>query len=94
LAVTEQGKAILKQLLFMTLCKEKVYQCLKELRAGCKSLYDLSQNTQERAKLMASGQWNVASLIENSSLNISQETIETFRLLAKYNYECGDYQTA
>jgi hypothetical protein len=43
---------------------------------------------------MASGQWNVASLIENSSLNISQETIETFCLLAKYNYECGDYQTA
>jgi len=34
------------------------------------------------------------SLVENSSLNISQETIETFRLLAKYNYECGDYQTA
>ena len=36
----------------------------------------------------------MASLVENSSLNISQETIETFRLLAKYNYECGDYQTA
>jgi hypothetical protein len=43
---------------------------------------------------MASGQWNVASLIENSFLNILQETIETFCLLAKYNYECGDYQTA
>jgi translation initiation factor 3 subunit E len=74
--------------------KEKVYQRLEELRAGCKSLYDLCQNTQERAKLTASGQWNVASLVENSSLHISQETIETFRLLAKYNYECGDYQTA
>jgi translation initiation factor 3 subunit E len=28
--------------------KEKVYQRLEELRAGCKSLYDLCQNTQER----------------------------------------------
>lgn len=31
--------------------KEKVYQRLEELRAGCKSLYDLCQNTQERVSL-------------------------------------------
>ena len=34
------------------------------------------------------------ALVANASLDITETTIETYRQLAKYNYECGDYQTA
>ena len=41
---------------------------------------------------MAAGQWNVASLA--TAKGISEETIETYRQLAKFNFDCGDYKTA
>jgi translation initiation factor 3 subunit E len=43
-------------------------------------------------KLIAAGQWNVQSISE--SKGISAEAIETYRKLAKFNYDCGDYQSA
>lgn len=43
---------------------------------------------------MANGEWNVAALVMKENLGITPETIDTYRQLAKYNYECGDYQAA
>jgi len=72
--------------------KAKVYEELAKLRAGCAALSDLCKNEVERAKLVAEGNWNAAGLA--SSANIDSQQIETYRTLAKYNFECGDYQAS
>ena len=46
-----------------------------------------------QAKLAANGKWSVAGLAE-SDLGITAEMVETYRELARYNFDCGDYQTA
>ena len=45
-----------------------------------------------QTKLASEGNWNVAGLA--SAANILSEQVETYRILAKYNFECGDYQAA
>jgi len=73
--------------------KKEVYSRLEELQAGCKNLEDLCKNEEERAKLVASGKWSVAGLTE-SDKGITCEMVETYRKLARYNFDCGDYQSA
>jgi translation initiation factor 3 subunit E len=45
-----------------------------------------------KTKLTSEGNWSVAGLA--SAANINSEQIETYRSLAKYNFECGDYQAS
>jgi translation initiation factor 3 subunit E len=45
-----------------------------------------------KTKLTSEGNWSVAGLA--SAANINSEQIETYRTLAKYNFECGDYQAS
>lgn len=74
--------------------KAAVFEKLEELRVGCKSLDDLMQNTDERNKLVKEGKWNVKDLCAMEALNITEEVVETYRQLAKFNFDCGDYQSA
>mmetsp|Transcript_30488 Transcript_30488/g.34750 ORF Transcript_30488/g.34750 Transcript_30488/m.34750 type:complete len:508 (+) Transcript_30488:205-1728(+) len=72
--------------------KSAVYRQLEELRAGCQRLDDLCQNVEERSRLAAMGEWNLMSI--SSSHGITMEMLDTYRQLAKFNFECGDYQTS
>ena len=47
-----------------------------------------------QAKLVASGKWNVQALSEMKDKEITKEMVETYRELARYNFDCGDYQAA
>lgn len=72
--------------------KSAVYQNLEYLRAGCKQFDELCQNNEERSKLVASGAWNVTAVSESHGVTL--EVLETYRQLAKFNFECGDYQAS
>lgn len=74
--------------------KTKVYERLEELRKGCDVFDKLSRNEEERAKLQAAGKWNVMALTESKDLGITLEVIEAYRELARYNFDCGDYQSS
>lgn len=45
-------------------------------------------------KLIASGKWNVAALSQLEDSKITPDVVETYRMLARYNFDCGDYQSA
>jgi translation initiation factor 3 subunit E len=47
-----------------------------------------------QAKLLASGKWSLAALAEVKDLEITAEVVETYRELARYNFDCGHYQDA
>jgi len=74
--------------------KEEVFKKLEELRTGCVKFDELCRDDAERTKLIAAGQWNVQSLSSNPNLDVTPAVIETYRKLAKFNYDCGDYQSA
>mmetsp|Transcript_8679 Transcript_8679/g.12652 ORF Transcript_8679/g.12652 Transcript_8679/m.12652 type:complete len:523 (-) Transcript_8679:71-1639(-) len=71
--------------------KAAVYEKLEALRIGCSTLDDLCKNAEERKKLVDSRQWNISGL---SNRGIAPEMVEKYRQFAKFNYDCGDYQTA
>ena len=50
--------------------------------------------TKSQAELVAADQWNVSALAEKADLGVTADAVETYRKLAKFNYDCGDYQTA
>ncbi|EEC46882.1 predicted protein [Phaeodactylum tricornutum CCAP 1055/1] len=72
--------------------KKTVYEELEALRAACGAFDKLCQDETERSKLMATGQWNFGSL--NQSHQITPEMVEAYRKLARFQFECGDYQSA
>eukprot|EP00594_Rhizosolenia_setigera_P019307 CAMPEP_0178956280 /NCGR_PEP_ID=MMETSP0789-20121207/10137_1 /TAXON_ID=3005 /ORGANISM="Rhizosolenia setigera, Strain CCMP 1694" /LENGTH=516 /DNA_ID=CAMNT_0020638133 /DNA_START=96 /DNA_END=1646 /DNA_ORIENTATION=+ len=72
--------------------KEKVFVKLEELRGGCQAFDELWRLDGKKQELMQSGHWNLKGL--EAKANISSDVIENYRLLAKFNYDCGDYQTA
>eukprot|EP00521_Asterionellopsis_glacialis_P006893 CAMPEP_0195283638 /NCGR_PEP_ID=MMETSP0707-20130614/2114_1 /TAXON_ID=33640 /ORGANISM="Asterionellopsis glacialis, Strain CCMP134" /LENGTH=507 /DNA_ID=CAMNT_0040342839 /DNA_START=172 /DNA_END=1695 /DNA_ORIENTATION=+ len=74
--------------------KKQVYSHLEELRLGCSALDDLCKNEEERAKLVAGGQWTVEALSVNPAYKITPQVVDTYCKLAKYNFDCGDYQSA
>jgi len=43
---------------------------------------------------VSSGKWNVAGLAGSTDLGVTPEMVETYKELARYNFDCGDYQTA
>jgi len=47
-----------------------------------------------KSKLQASGKWNADSLEQSEGLGITKEMIETYRALAKFKFECGDYKAS
>lgn len=71
--------------------KTSVFEKLEELRNGCKSFDELWREEGRRETLMQKGQWNVAGLAD---VGITADVVETYRQLAKFNYDCGDYQSA
>lgn len=71
--------------------KARVFEKLEELRTGCRAFDELWRQDEKRASLMQSGQWNIEGL---KSVEITPEIVETYRQLAKFNYDCGDYQTS
>lgn len=54
----------------------------------------LVRNLFPQAKLQASGKWNVAGLAQTPELNVTEEVVETFREMAKFKFDCGDYQAS
>ncbi|GKY95194.1 hypothetical protein MPSEU_000482600 [Mayamaea pseudoterrestris] len=72
--------------------KDRVFVELEELRKGCEELDKLCNDKEERAKLGAAGKWNVDGL--HSAKQITSETVELYRKMAHYNFDCGDYQAA
>ncbi len=44
--------------------------------------------------MQTSGKWNIDGLAQTPELNITKEMVETYRELAKFKFECGDYQAA
>ena len=49
---------------------------------------------QLQAKLTANGQWTIDALSKMTALKISPQVVDAYRQLAKYNFDCGDYQAA
>ena len=47
-----------------------------------------------QTKLQASGKWNVDGVSQISELNITKDMVETYKQLAKFKFECGDYQAS
>lgn len=74
--------------------KSSVYQRLEELEKGCKALHELCSNEEEKTKLQASGKWNVDGVSQTAELNITKDMVETYKQLAKFKFECGDYQAS
>jgi len=75
--------------------KTKIFEELETLREGCKTFDAIcSDENKIRTKLTKGGQWNVEYLTSNKEYNVDMQTIETYRQLAKFNYECGDYSSA
>lgn len=69
--------------------KAKVFETLEELRVGCRKLEDLFRNEDGTRNHT----WSVPYLI-SSDYGIDEKTIETYKQLAKFNYDCGDYASA
>jgi len=78
----------------MEVQKAVVFEKLEELREGCAALEALMHDLDQRTKLVKEGQWNMEGICAMTSLNITLEVVETYRQLAKFNFDCGDYQSA
>ena len=80
--------------------RKAVLKKLDELKAdqGCKAFGDLCSEHNEalRNKLTRNGNWNVANIGKASGIDtvIDADVIETYRQLAKFNFDCGDYQAS
>lgn len=44
--------------------------------------------------MIKAGQWNITELSKKKELGITAEVVETYRKLAKFNFDCGDYHTS
>lgn len=71
--------------------KNRVFEKLEELRTGCRAFDELWRESEKRTSLMQKGEWNIAGL---ESAGITPEIVETYRQLAKFNYDCGDYHSS
>ncbi|OEU13103.1 hypothetical protein FRACYDRAFT_172037 [Fragilariopsis cylindrus CCMP1102] len=74
--------------------KKQVFKQLEELESGCKPLTDLCNNAEEKTKLISEGQWSIDALSQKEDMNITPEVLEIYRKTAKFQFDCGDYQTA
>lgn len=74
--------------------KKQVLETLEALEKdeGCKAFTELCQNPDMKIKWMKLGEWNVQGLLKHH--NIHEQVLVTYRTLAKFKYDCGDYQTA
>lgn len=61
---------------------------------GCKAFEELCQDDAQRLSLVKKGLWNVAGITSSSNNSVNKDVIETYRKLAKFNFDCGDYQTS
>jgi len=77
----------------MEVQKVAVFERLEELAAGCQKFRKLC-GSDDRNKLMSEGKWNVESLTKMTSLGVDEKVVETYRQNAKFNFDCGDYQTS
>jgi len=77
----------------MEVQKVAVFERLEELAAGCQKFRELC-GSDDRNKLMSEGKWNVESLTKMTSLGVDEKVVETYRQNAKFNFDCGDYQTS
>ena len=68
--------------------KEAVFRQLEELTVGAADFCHLISDEQTKNKLMVDGEWTLSGL---ESYGITREVIDTYKQLAKFNYECGDY---
>lgn len=75
--------------------KKEVYSQLNDWKEddGCKAFEELCSNEDLRNKLVKAGEWNIAAL-SAKDYGISEEVVETYRKLSKFNFDCGDYLTA
>lgn len=44
--------------------------------------------------MLASGQWNLEALSQVKDSGITAQVVDSYRQLARYNFDCGDYQSA
>lgn len=47
-----------------------------------------------KTKLVKAGQWNITEISKQEELGITADVIDSYRRLAKFNFDCGDYTTA
>jgi len=74
--------------------KKTVYEQLEELRSKAKPLVSFFDDDEKKNALVESGDFNVSGVIKASDGEVSASTVENYRLLAKFNYDCGDYSSA
>lgn len=72
--------------------KTRVLEQLEVLKQGCTKLQELCQHDEQLAKMKTSGQWNVHALQQNHA--ITKEMVDTYRQLARFKYDCGDYKAS
>lgn len=70
--------------------KSTIFQQLEDLTARSEPLKKLFADSDAKAALLQENQWNVRGIAHIAS----HDTIETYRQLAKFNYDCGDYKAA
>ena len=70
--------------------KKAVYAQLEDLKSRAEPLVALFASD-EKASLVQEGKWNVRGIADSG---ITPDTVETYRQLAKFNYDCGDYTAA
>lgn len=58
------------------------------------SLSPNNNNYNKQNKLTVAGKWNVAALSTLEDSKITPDVVETYRQLARYNFDCGDYQAS
>jgi len=82
----------------MEVQKAGVFARLEELREGQAAFDELCRNEEARSALVHNNQWNVASLTTDAALsakhNITPTTLAAYHEFAKFNFDCGDYQTS
>mmetsp|Transcript_29144 Transcript_29144/g.55036 ORF Transcript_29144/g.55036 Transcript_29144/m.55036 type:complete len:492 (-) Transcript_29144:111-1586(-) len=71
--------------------RDDVMQKMNKLTEGAKPFTEILGDEKRRAKMEEECKWNVKGLKEQG---VTEETLETYRQLAKFQYECGDYETS
>ena len=71
--------------------RRAVFETLGSLTAKTQTLVDLAKDEGRRKALREDGKWNVQGL---ATVDIPEDIVESYRSLAKFNYECGNYKAA
>ncbi|GMH51811.1 hypothetical protein TrRE_jg4283 [Triparma retinervis] len=72
--------------------RKTVMATLDTLTKGAKAFADIVGDSSKKKELVQGNNWSVQGL--DKSVGVKADAIENYRKLAKFQYECGDYETA